>query len=157
MRFPNGPRPGMTLEQRFWEKVKFSDEPDGCHEWQGALFVNFGYGAFNENGKTVRAHRFAWKLAHGKESERCVCHKCDNPKCVRIEHLFEGDILENNQDMTRKERHGRMRFTHDQVRRLRAMRKKHGRRLSHQRIADWFGVCKATISHMMSGRNWKMA
>lgn len=147
----------MSLEDRFWEKVKFSQEPDGCHEWQGALDVTFGYGMFNVNGKATKAHRFAWKLAHGKMSEHFVCHKCDNPKCVRIEHLFEGDSLANNQDMTRKERHGRMHFTHEQVRRLRAMKAKHGRALSNQRIADWFGVCKATITHMMTGRNWKMA
>lgn len=157
MRFPNGPRPGMSLEERFWEKVKISEEPDGCHEWQGALLVNFGYGAFNENGKTVRAHRFAWKLAHGEHSQRCICHSCDNPKCVRIEHLFEGEIIDNNQDMTRKERHGRMLFTHEKVRRLRGLYARHKDVLSYQRIADWFGVSKATITHMMTGRNWKLA
>lgn len=152
-----GPRPDMTLEQRFWEKVKISDDPNGCHEWQGALSVGFGYGMFNAGEKVVKAHRFAWKLAHGVMSEKCVCHRCDNPKCVRVDHLFEGGYIDNNRDMVRKERHGRMLFTHDKVRRLRAMKAKHGRRLSNQRIADWFGVSKATITHMMSGRNWKQA
>lgn len=157
MKIKPGPRPGMTLEDRFWEKVKFSQEDEGCHEWQGALSVELGYGMFNDNGKTVKAHRFAWKLAFGKYSERCVCHKCDNPKCVRIDHLFEGDYLDNNQDMVRKERHGRMKFTHAKVRRLRSLYSRHKDILSHRRIAEWFGVSKATISHLLGGRNWAMA
>lgn len=154
MRFPNGPRPGMSLEDRFWEKVNIPEDPNACHEWLGALSVDFGYGMFNNEGQTIKAHRFVWLLKHGSITDRCICHHCDNPKCVNVDHLFEGDLIDNNQDMVRKGRHGKMIFTHDKVRRLRAVYGRHKDHLSHRRIAEWFGVSRATISHLLRGRNW---
>jgi hypothetical protein len=34
----------------------------------------------------------------------CVCHRCDNPPCVRPDHLFLGTVQENNEDRERKGR-----------------------------------------------------
>lgn len=143
-----------TLVERFWEKVRKSD---GCWEWIGAIFVT-GYGAFSFNGSPAKAHRIAWRLTNGEIPDgKMVCHHCDNRKCVRPDHLFLGGALENNRDMTIKERHGRMLFTHAQISRIRSLYDRYRDHLTHLRIADWFGVSKATISHMMTGRNWKYA
>jgi hypothetical protein len=152
-----GPRIGMTMEDRFWEKVK---KGNGCWEWQGALSKQWQYGMFRVNAArpTVKAHRVSWEINVGQIPEGVnVLHKCDNPKCVRPDHLFLGTIGDNNQDMTLKERHGRMLFTHEQVRQIRELKKARGRSLSHQMIADQFGVSKSTITHMLTGRNWKYA
>ena len=77
---------------------------DSCWEWTGAQFAN-GYGAFQVNGKTVRAHRFAWELAHGPIPEGIrVLHHCDNRLCCRPDHLFLGTDADNAADKIAKGR-----------------------------------------------------
>lgn len=57
-------------------------------------------------GKYIRAHRLAWYIYYGTLPQKNLCHKCDNPACVRISHLFEGTQKENVDDARSK---GRMR------------------------------------------------
>lgn len=93
---------------RFWAKVAKSA---GCWEWRGTTSQK-GYGrfAFGPRQHTVGAHRFSYAIAHGVAvadfSTLQVCHRCDNPRCVRPEHLFLGTPTDNVRDSVAK---GRMR------------------------------------------------
>lgn len=87
---------------RFWSKVVKSD---GCWEWQGGRFAGPGYGRFSIKHKNTLAHRVAWELTYGPIPDGLfVCHRCDNPSCVRPGHLFLGTALDNNRDMAAKGR-----------------------------------------------------
>jgi len=71
-----------------------------------------GYGArmTHRNGKNVsqRAHRVAWEEAYGPIPEgMCVLHRCDNPPCVNVDHLFLGTHQDNVRDMDAKGRRSR--------------------------------------------------
>jgi hypothetical protein len=86
---------------RFWSKT---EQDKQCIVWTGAL-DGHGYGCFRYEGRSVLAHRVSWKLFTGSWPDQCLCHSCDNPRCVNVEHLFEGTRGDNNRDKAAKGRH----------------------------------------------------
>lgn len=98
-----------SLELRFWSKVK---KTETCWLWIAATNIG-GYGFFSvggrRSGRMVAAHRISYELTYGTFNEELfVLHKCDNPPCVRPEHLFLGDNYDNVLDAIKK---GRKKFT----------------------------------------------
>jgi HNH endonuclease len=99
-------RPQRTPEQiaaDFWSKV-IRSEGDGCWIWTGAMSGD-GYGQLGVLGWRTGAHRFSYELTNGAiESGLRVLHRCDNPPCVRPNHLFVGTQADNVLDMVSKGR-----------------------------------------------------
>lgn len=93
-----------TPEERFWQKVDKSDK-DGCWTWTGTR-TGKGYGLLWVHTRMVLAHRFIWELEYKMKvpQDRTVCHSCDNPPCVRIDHLWLGTNKHNMLDMILKGR-----------------------------------------------------
>lgn len=91
----------------FWPKVQKSE---GCWLWTGKKNPRHKYGQFyvGWDGKRYRewrAHRVAWVLSNGPLAEGMdVLHSCDNPLCVRPEHLFVGNKSANMADAAQKGR-----------------------------------------------------
>jgi DNA-binding transcriptional regulator YiaG len=95
-------------EQNF---LKRCGPPDakGCIPWQGRKTPG-GYGyfqcGFGPRRIVSTASRFVWVLARGDIPEGAlVLHRCDNPECVNIEHLFLGTPQDNMDDKVAKKRH----------------------------------------------------
>lgn len=107
----SGMREYLANEERFWTYVR---RGEGCWLWTGAT-DHAGYGRFHvlRDGKngTMLAHRLSFAFANGY-LPTCVCHHCDNPSCVRPDHLFPGTWRDNSVDMVRKGRHAVARGTH---------------------------------------------
>lgn len=83
--------------------AKWFIRTDGCWEWRGAVDRD-GYGIFSYANETRRAARVALELDGRAPGDRFACHHCDNPRCVRPDHLFVGTNQDNMQDMVRKGR-----------------------------------------------------
>jgi len=76
-----------------------------CIEWTGGRFAG-GYGYVQLGGRSLRAHRVEWERHYGPiPAGMVVCHRCDNPPCINVEHLFLGTMQDNMTDMVSKGRH----------------------------------------------------
>jgi hypothetical protein len=92
----------MTERELFLEQVTRSTE--GCWIWNGGR-EKAGYGWIFVRGKKMAAHRLGYELFVGIiPSGLFVCHHCDNPPCVRPDHLFLGTRQDNFRDMRQKGR-----------------------------------------------------
>lgn len=88
---------------RFMKKVSIQN---GCWPWLAAKTKD-GYGQFNVGGRMQYAHRVSYGMFVGPIGEYHVLHRCDNPSCVRPDHLFLGTHDDNMKDMAAKDRSGR--------------------------------------------------
>lgn len=150
--------------ERFWRHVKKSD---GCWEWMASRLTS-GYGQFKPQAgaSPERAHRYSWLLHFGPIPDGLwVCHHCDNPPCVRPEHLFLGTHLHNVRDMIRKGRAASsvpdnvVRFV-GTVRRLSdeeivEARSRHAAGESCRSIARRLGCHHTTIVRLVRGEHWQ--
>lgn len=148
--------------RRFWSKV---DRSGQCWEWTAARNPA-GYGQFRvallgSKTQMQQAHRVAWVMACSDIPKGLhVCHHCDNPGCVRPEHLFLGTDADNCADMIRKGRkhiavgaeHPRSKLSEAQVREILAMRRLG---IPLREIAAIFGVSNQLVSAIATGIRWK--
>lgn len=96
-----------------------------CLEYPGGAGSRSGHRTIYFEGRTSLVHRVAWTIERGPIPDGLyVLHRCDNPPCVNVEHLFLGTVRDNNADRDAKGR-GKM-PPPEQVRRLTAGPTVHG-------------------------------
>jgi hypothetical protein len=152
----------MTPAERFFAKV---DKTDDCWLWTGGRAVDrhsrSTYGVFYL-GRHMGAHRASWILHFGAVPPGMqVLHRCDNPACVRPDHLFLGDRLANMKDMRDKGRQCRgqrrptAKITEEVVRQIRLLYKPGwhtGTNLAD--LARHFGIHKTAVYLIVTRRRW---
>lgn len=147
--------------ERFWSRVDRTPGlgPKGeCWLWTGA-HTGAGYGNIKWKGRNIQAQRVAWLLTHGSLPEGLeVCHSCDNPPCVRPDHLFLGTRKQNAQDAvakgrsTRGERNGHARLTVEAVATIRGAPE----RVICRELAVRFGVTESAVWQARYGKTWRI-
>lgn len=153
-----------TLEQKFWSHVNKIEDDTSCWEWT-ASFDDHGYGVMGIEGKTPKAHRVSYELHNGVfDYSLFVCHKCDNPHCVRPDHLFLGTASDNMKDCAAKgrnsglprifrgEEHGGSKLTEDMVRNIRIL---HSNGMMQKDIAATLNLSKHCIWSVVNRISWK--
>lgn len=152
------PRPAAV--DRFWAKVTRADG-DECWEWQGATNQH-GYGIFYPvlRNRKMLAHRYSLTLATGREPPDCVLHRCDNPRCVRPDHLFLGSRSDNAADKVSKgrqsgaqgEANSKARLCAEQVLEI---RRQAAAGKSRSQLARDFKVSLRNMRQIVDGQTWK--
>lgn len=147
-----------TIE-RMWKMITVS--ADGCHEYNSRSTLSRGHKLVHHNGSMRLAHRVMWEIVNGEIPDGLlVLHKCDNPKCVNVDHLYLGtykdnmrDALERGQQRPRRgEEAGAHKLTDSDVRAIRIMA---GQGISHSDIARMFSVTQQNIRCIVERATWR--
>ena len=148
-----------TDDERFFSFVL---KTDGCWLWRGATAPG-GYGVFSVRHKNVRAShysytRFVGQLSPGQQA----LHRCDNPPCVRPDHLFAGTQGDNMRDCVAKgrlrpggtfgEAHPSAKLTAEIVKHIRAA---HADGASLSELGRRHGVTPQSIGAVVRRESWK--
>lgn len=158
------PRLIPLISERFWPRVQ---KTETCWLWGGAKSRQ-GYGALHIPGTAndvILVHRLSYQLHYGCfDKALFVCHHCDNPSCVRPDHLFLGESRDNVADAvtkghmvgprhaTRGVAHPQAKLNEKQVRDIRQMRTDG---LSYRAITAITGVPSGTIPDIIRRRTWQ--
>lgn len=152
------PKAGTTFWDRVTSQLRLAE--NGCHEFTGHL-DECGYGRIYKDGKLIRIHRAKWELYNGPlQNGLQVLHKCDNPCCINIKHLFTGTHNDNMRDRLLKDRCAKLKGTLNGSAKLdeekvSVIKTRLRRGDSCYSIDREYGVTGETILHIKHGRHWK--
>lgn len=151
-------------ERRFWLNVdrEGHDAAMACWEWIGEK--RSGYGRFFLDGRKQTAHRVIWEHCNGPiPSGMKILHRCDNPPCVRMRHLFLGTQADNVVDCATKgrirvgdrkgEKHPLALLTNKDARIIRTSYG--GQRGQIQRLAEKYEVPRKVISRIINNVSYQ--
>lgn len=145
---------------------------DGCWTYTGFRDAK-GYGKVGWRRRVVSAHRLAWELTHGPiPNGLWACHRCDNPSCVRPDHIFLGTPQDNTLDSVRKNRWHRPQSENNSLKRnpprgeknvkaklteaqVREIRAHHSAGVSQCELGRRYGVSQPAIRYIVIGKHWR--
>jgi hypothetical protein len=150
----------MNTNDRFdqyVELIPFST----CHYWVGSLNTG-GYGKIKIQGRTVRAHRFAYERHNGPIPPGLhVLHSCHTPCCVNPNHLRVGTPADNMKDMADAGRQAIQTYnsgggyniqsrtlTDEEILEIKASPK------TQKALAELYNVGKSQIGRIKIGKAW---
>jgi len=172
------------MDRIAWIKERCKVNDNGCWIWQrGFNTRGYAHHIVVSDGRRInkRIHRWMWELHNGPiPSGAFICHHCDTPACVRIEHLYLGNAKTNRQDCVARGRmnlqcgeghwihrtpervpkgsnRGQAKLNEEAIREIRHLQRADGRlpRGCGIMLAEKYGVTKQTISRVVVGKNWK--
>ena len=151
----------------FWAKVI---KTDFCWKWVGWVDKN-GYGTFGHrhpwsisfrDTKENYVHRISWVIHYGAIPDgKWVLHECDNPPCIRPDHLYLGDNIDNSRDRDLGGRHRgaigesckHTPLKNTDVILIRKLWNTGA--YSQYDLANSFGVNQSSISEIVNNKSWK--
>ncbi len=128
----------------FWSRVSVGSDSD-CWHHRGAP-GSHGYSQFAKK----LAHRVSYEIHFGEiPSDRFVCHRCNNKRCVNPNHLYLGTHTENMDDVSRGNYHPKRKLTGDAVREIRASTE------PARALARRFGVSAKAVQNVLHGVTYR--
>lgn len=145
--------------QRFYSRLRLTES--GCLEWTGYRMKDKNgqhrYGSWTVSYQVWLTHRLAWYMKHGPiPDNKEVCHRCDNPACCNVDHLFLGTQIDNMVDAICKNRQAKgallpqTRHSDETIRAIKLARQNEGLKVGQ--LSQRFGIAHGHISMILSGK-----
>lgn len=137
----------MTIKSR-------TKQAGECLEFTGYKDRN-DYGQVTIGGITQYAHRASYEAFVGPiPAGMKLRHTCDNPACIRPDHLILGTQADNMRDKVERNRQTKgtafstAKLNDDKVRFIRASK------LKLKELSEMFGVSQGVLSEVRRGLRW---
>lgn len=141
----------MPNEYFFWMNFRHDPVTD-CLVWKGKP-DRHGYGRVRIAGAgstEVGPHKMAWLFKRGSiPTGLNVLHKCDNPLCGNVEHLYLGTQADNAKDARDRNRIGLQKLTWKDVEEIR------NSDLSNKELAAKYTMHSNSIGKVRRGETWR--
>lgn len=148
----------MGRKAQTWENLYSHtiENENGCLEWQKCKDKD-GYGVTSIKGRKLPAHRALWALKNSPEEilGRYVLHTCNNPSCIKLEHLYLGSQKDNVQDQiqngtfVRGSKNGKSLLDELSVEHIRSSS------FSINALAKYYDVSYQTVWDVRKRRSWR--
>ena len=144
-------------------EITWEADKNGCWICTSHKPNTYGYPQCKINGKIKVISRVMYEREYGEIPKgMIVCHKCDNPNCINLDHLFLGTNADNSKDMVKKNRqsrqgspgmhgtkHPQAKLTEKQVIEIRSYKG-----LTDKQIAEIYKVSITNINNIRNRKIW---
>ena len=149
------------MEKSYWDFWINAEKVGNCWDWKRSRKTS-GYGNYYRDGKVWSAHHFAYTIAKGPiPKDSWILHRCDNPPCVRPQHLYAGNAKDNAQDRKNRNRsastvgsnNGRAKVNAEKV--VMIIEKYLTGKYTQKELAIENGITPSAVHSIVKRRNWK--
>ena len=146
------------------KKIEYYVDENGCHITTNCAITGGKHGGYpqlkikvkekwlSKNLSRILYERFVGPIPDGY----VIRHKCDNPRCINIEHLIAGTHAQNVRDRVERgrsaigEKNGRSKLTEQQVKEI-----KYIQSLNYTLLSYIYDVDIKVIRDIKNGKLWK--
>ncbi len=140
--------------------LSYIDRTGDCWLWTGFVHPETGYGRCYKKYGSRSPHRAAFIMAHGPILDgNYICHLCDNKRCVRPNHLVQGSVQQNHDDMWAKGRgisgsdHVHSKLSPEQVASLKEDRLNGA---TFRELGEKYNVSRQTANNVVRGKRYAL-
>lgn len=132
--------------------IIYEIKENGCHEVVSHAPTTGGYPCIKINRTLVNIHRWLYQNINKVDlNDLDVRHKCDNPKCINLNHLEHGTRQDNVDDMLERNRQYSVLTVRDVIKIVELYDTNN---FTYVKLAEKFNVSNSTISSIFKGETW---
>jgi hypothetical protein len=141
----------------YYKPIKYKINLFGCHVCT-SHYAGKDRPMITRSGKKYPLSRFMWEQKYGPISKGLfVCHKCDNPKCININHFWLGTQKENCEDCSNKGRSNKPKGENNHLHKLSIpnVKKIYFAIGVQKKIAKKYNISQQTVNSIKRNINWR--